>query len=445
MDTSPTRRVRRDSPYQGLEPYSEEDAPFFFGRDEETRLIIASMFATPLTLLYGVSGIGKTSVLRAGVVCQLRQRHEDLIVVMFRAWQDDAIGGLKNAIVESAKDIGYGAPPADATWVTASAPLAEYLHGVCAEWLDRRLMIILDQFEEYFLCHSQDDAFIAEFPKAVTRIDLPVSFLISIREDSLARLDHFKGRIPSLFDNLLRLERLDDHAAADAISEPIKAYNEYLRVEPENRFRIEQALVGDVIEQLMAGVGFTSEIGRAHAAVPPRVEIDAPYLQLVMSRLWEEEMRANSRILRHKTLSRLGGVKEIARKHLDDVMEKLPQDDQYIAARVFHFLITERGAKFPYTADDLADVSKVSKDRLAPVLKKLAAPKIRVLREVESLPNRTADPRYEIFHDVLVNPVLAWRARVVDAQARDAAKKELQRKQVEARKLVADSLTHLRK
>ena len=46
----------RESPYKGLTPYDERDAPYFFGREKETRLIAAS--------LYGASGVGKSSVLR---------------------------------------------------------------------------------------------------------------------------------------------------------------------------------------------------------------------------------------------------------------------------------------------------------------------------------------------------------------------------------------------
>ena len=52
-----------------------------------------------------------------------------------------------------------------------------------------------------FLYHPQDDAFAQEFPTAVMQADAPVSFLIAIREDALAKLDRFEGRIPILFDN----------------------------------------------------------------------------------------------------------------------------------------------------------------------------------------------------------------------------------------------------
>lgn len=52
------------SPYKGLMPYSEQDAPFFFGRETDRRIILSNLMALRLTLLYGASGVGKSSVLR---------------------------------------------------------------------------------------------------------------------------------------------------------------------------------------------------------------------------------------------------------------------------------------------------------------------------------------------------------------------------------------------
>lgn len=61
-------------PYVGLVPYTEEDSRFFFGRERETRQVVANLFASRLTLLYGASGVGKSSVLRAGVLHELDSR-----------------------------------------------------------------------------------------------------------------------------------------------------------------------------------------------------------------------------------------------------------------------------------------------------------------------------------------------------------------------------------
>ena len=88
------------TPYKGLMPYTEEDAPFFFGREAEREIITANLMASRLTLLYGASGVGKSSVLRAGVVHHLRQLAQqnlaergtpEFAVVVFSSWRDDPL------------------------------------------------------------------------------------------------------------------------------------------------------------------------------------------------------------------------------------------------------------------------------------------------------------------------------------------------------------------
>jgi putative ribosome biogenesis GTPase RsgA len=61
------------APYVGLDYFLEEDAGLFFGRDAERKQIIANLQASRLTLLYAESGVGKSSLLRAGVSAPLRQ------------------------------------------------------------------------------------------------------------------------------------------------------------------------------------------------------------------------------------------------------------------------------------------------------------------------------------------------------------------------------------
>src|SRR5262249_58504969 len=92
-----------ECPYKGLMPYGEADAPFFFGREAERGTIIANLLASRLTLLYGASGVGKSSVLRAGVVHHLRRLARrnlqtrgtpGFAVALCRAWRDDPVANL---------------------------------------------------------------------------------------------------------------------------------------------------------------------------------------------------------------------------------------------------------------------------------------------------------------------------------------------------------------
>src|SRR5262245_31666449 len=93
----------RETPYKGLMPYDVEDAPFFFGRNTWRDIIIDNLMASRLTILYGGSGVGKSSVLRAGVAYHLQKRarqnlkEEDtskLAVIVFNSWRDDPLLGL---------------------------------------------------------------------------------------------------------------------------------------------------------------------------------------------------------------------------------------------------------------------------------------------------------------------------------------------------------------
>ena len=68
--------VGNREPYKGLRPFEATavDASLFFGRERERDLIAANLVAARLTVLYGASGVGKSSVLRAGVVQTLREQ-----------------------------------------------------------------------------------------------------------------------------------------------------------------------------------------------------------------------------------------------------------------------------------------------------------------------------------------------------------------------------------
>src|SRR5438093_1121011 len=83
---------------------------------------------------------------------------------------------------------------------------------------------------------------------AIRHAGLRANFLIGIREDALAKLDTFKGRIPGLFANSLGLDRLDRKAGETAIVGPVNAYNAL--VPPEERVEVEPELVAAVLEEV---------------------------------------------------------------------------------------------------------------------------------------------------------------------------------------------------
>lgn len=402
------------TPYKGLVPFSEQDAQLFFGREKDTKIIAANLMTSRLTLLYGMSGVGKSSVLRAGVAPYLRrlareaQDGTDLpefTVVIFSQWRGSIVDGLQKAIREAIAE-------STCIQITVELPSSISLYQTLktyGELTRSELFIILDQFEEYFLYHRGDEegeAFATEFASAVNDAALPVNFIISIREDALAKLDFFKGRIANLFGNYLRIDHLNYEAAHAAIVTPIQAYNTLSQSSPP--VTIEAALVETVLEQIRSAEG---KYGFLDDDKKDEWRIETPYLQLIMTRLWRQEFDAGSHVLRLRTLERIGGASHLVRTHVDDSIRILSASEQDIAAQIFKFLVTPTGTKMALTVTDLTSYVGVTQERLLPVLNKLASPEVRILRPVEPLPNSPNMPSYEIMHDLLAVAVSDWRQR----------------------------------
>jgi WD40 repeat protein len=413
-------------PYKGLQPYTEADRAFFFGRERDSEIIASNLYASPLTVLYGESGVGKSSVLLAGVVPLLRQT-PSVAVVVFRQWQDARFASVLRGEILSAVKESTGKDMA----VDESLPLDEFIVA-CNRASRAPIFFIFDQFEEFFLYHAPSasaEGFDAEWSRAVNRQDIDANFLLSLREDSLSRLDRFRGRIPKLLSNTLRLKHLDREAGRTAIRRPLEKYNE-MTADGQPPVLVEDALVETLLDEIQAG-RVTLGAGRGQANTPGAQgeaggeRIETPFLQMVLMRLWNDERAAGSQALRLDTLVKLGGAERIIRTHLDKVMERLSGAEQDVAAQLFRFLVTPSGSKIAHTTHDLISYAEMPDERVEPVLKLLSSPDVRILRPIAPPVGQEDGYRYEIFHDVLAQAVLDWRTRYSQEQKRLASEREL--------------------
>jgi len=229
-----------DSPYKGLVPFEDSglDALLFFGRERESGIIAENLLAARLTVLYGPSGVGKTSVLRAGVAHRLREQarsnveqrgHPEFAVVVFDGWSEEPTASLRSSAREELAD-QFGSALLDER---DEEPLADTF-GRWTDALACDLLLILDQAEEYFLYHHGESGFALELPDLVTEPGLRVRVLLSLRDDALSKLDRFKGRVPNLFANYLRLDHLDRRSASEAVVRPIERFNELSPIAKDN-------------------------------------------------------------------------------------------------------------------------------------------------------------------------------------------------------------------
>ena len=130
------------SPWVGLRPYTAEERAYFHGRERDVRILAANLRARRLTVVYGSTGAGKSSILLAGVVPTLREKRP---VLVFRDWQSDSfLEELKQLCLDLAREHRQELDP--------TQPLDELL-GAAARVAGEPVLVVLDQFEEYFAAH----------------------------------------------------------------------------------------------------------------------------------------------------------------------------------------------------------------------------------------------------------------------------------------------------
>ena len=416
----------RDSPYFGLDYYQEKFGAWFFGREAEGSKIITNLRAARLTLLHAESGVGKSSLLRAGVAWRLRgaaldggsRRATRYVPVVFSSWKDDPVPALVDAISEAIEPYLGGRPKPELPDDRLDTAIE-----VAAGMVNANLLIMLDQFEEYFLYSASEpvpERFADELARCVNRPDLPANFLIAIREDAYAGLgDLFKGRLANVYGNFLQIEYLDRGSAEKAIRDPLEIYNRQPGV--AQRVEIQDELVEAVLDQVRAYDSGGNPTRGGPAGANGGGHVSTPLLQLVMETVWERERALGSSELRYATLQRLEGVEKIVDTHLAKALRALGSSERVMAIDMFDHLVSPSGGKIAESVPDLAHRTGHSEEQVGGVLDKLDH--ARVVRPVPAAPGQDARRfrRYEIFHDVLapaINRTITAREEQRRARAR---------------------------
>jgi hypothetical protein len=292
-------------------------------------------------------------------------------------------------------------------------PVDEQLVDRLRSWADASdatLLLVLDQFEEFLLYHGdswQPGGAASELAEVLSERNLPANVLIGLREDALASLDRFKGRVPYLFENYLRLEHLEPAAARQAILGPLDVWR---KAHPDDPVWAEPGLVETLLDEVTTDRVTLGRRGAGGVARTGRPGVETPFLQLVLTRLWEEERSEGSRQLRVATLRRLGGAADVIRAHLDQRMGRLHKSERDVAAAVFHQLVTPSGAKVARSLGDLSAYTGIPQPEIEAVLQTLSQGEWRIVRAVRE-PGAGEAGTYEVFHDVLAEAILDWRTR----------------------------------
>ena len=208
-----------NNPYVGPTAFTENDSTRFFGRTEETRELASLVIARRAVLLYAQSGSGKTSLLQASLIPELKRRKRVETFPIARVMGSDAdlaSGNLyvKNALAKLFPDAPHGQTFSEAFGAVLSAD---------PKGRRQPHLVIFDQFEEIFTFHpeltDQRTAFFQQLGECLDTYP-QLSLLLSMREDYLADLEANVAFLPDRMRTRMRLERLGVENSLEAIREP---------------------------------------------------------------------------------------------------------------------------------------------------------------------------------------------------------------------------------
>ncbi|MEJ2749828.1 MAG: SIR2 family protein, partial [Anaerolineae bacterium] len=205
-----------DEPYKSLDSFGRLDKAVFAGRRGAIERLAHRILAHPVTVLFGESGNGKTSLLQAGVSSRLAQNQSLLLMTAPIPGQSLADGWLADWSKMSDL-IGWTGGPVENLTAALRANQAR---------LNGPTVLVLDQFEQFFVTYSagERDTAVTKLCDLLQNEQLNLRLVLVIREDFLGHLQTLETALPGLLDIRFRLGRLDEEAARNAIEHPARPF-----------------------------------------------------------------------------------------------------------------------------------------------------------------------------------------------------------------------------
>ncbi|MDX2246425.1 MAG: SUMF1/EgtB/PvdO family nonheme iron enzyme [Bacteroidia bacterium] len=384
---------KKSYPFKFLDAYTREDLKFFFGRDEETRLLYEMIFQTDILLLYGASGTGKTSLIQCGLANKF-QSHDWLPLFVRRG------KNLNESLEEALRKVEgeEKSPTGDLEWLDEDfnnptptrqpiSPIARRLRGVYLRFF-KPIYLIFDQFEElYILGTKEEQEEFIETVKDILQVEQPVKIMLTLREEYLGHLYEFERAVPELLRKKLRVEPMN----LDKVKTVIKNISE----SKQSNVRLPSGEEDELAEAIFEKIRGEEKT----------VSIPLPYLQVFLDKLYllatGDDTRQADALITRETLNAAGDIGDVLRDFLDEQVQQIALKRQESPATVWKILspfVTLEGTKEPLSRQNLFDrLPEVSQDLMENIVSSLLTS--RILRYSEK------EDRYEIAHDSLARQI----------------------------------------
>ena len=315
-----------------LTPLGAGDEDLLFGRATEVEQIVHNCRSSRLTVITSSPGLGASSLLRAGVEPALRRTGE-FVTVLFSDWPGHKVASrLREAILTAIHEQADGAFSFD----FERERLFDLLTSAQAK-IGRPIAVLLDQFEDYFRCHTGTDVadeFDAELANAIS--SRAGRFVVALQKPLMTAFARLGPYIPNLMGFTIDLQPLTETAARDLVRAAAKRAN----------LEIEDAAV----TQLVTAPAVTVADG-VHSGKHPL------FLTLGAQRLCQAENNVKSKQARATTLAEHGGADQMILTSLDGPFQQLVVTHSELFFRWIPLLISPDRHRLAPTEEALVDVA----------------------------------------------------------------------------------------
>lgn len=347
------------SPFKFLDAYQHEDKYIFFGREQETIELYNRIFETNLVLLYGASGTGKTSLINCGLSNEFEAG--DWLPIFIRR-RDNIMDSWLTELHRYAKKK-----------MKEDSTVVEMVRSVYLDYF-KPVYLIFDQFEELFILGTKEerDRFFNELEQLL-RANLQCKIIISMREEYLAFLSEYEYVVPDLFDNRIRVEKMNSKNLKDVIINTIRIFDIEMEAEDE---------VADLIVEKLRD---------------KNNQIDLATLQVYLDRLYRlaaENRENDSKPIRFDKalVEQTGNLENIMAYFLEEQINTLEDElkmqqnikEKGIPLDILFALVTDNGTKQAVELEDIKRQLKRAKNIDGHIVDYCVArfKEMRILREL---------------------------------------------------------------
>ncbi len=382
------------SPFKFLDAYTKEDKDVFFGREEEVEALYEMAFQSNLTLVYGQSGTGKTSLIKCGLANRFSstnwfdtyiRRNENINDSLIHTLQQyettrKESGTLRERLMRKRQTTKR----TNTVVFEHENEVVRQLRRLYKHYL-KPIYLIFDQFEEIFILGSKEEQ--DQFYKTIADIletETYCRIIIIMREESIAELYQFEKIVPHIFDKRLRVEPLNRLKAENVIKKTVGQYNIGLE---------KDELSGEIIDLLSEGTG----------------RIELTHLQVFLDQLYKAAKPNGEEDITftYSLIQEVGSFENILGDFLEkqklaiqqNTEKKFQNIPQSAVSKILNAFVTLDGTKRPVNKEVLS-IGNLTKQQINYVVEELE--KNRLLRFDNNL--------FELSHDVLAKYIANTRS-----------------------------------